>query len=878
MDPLAAPRWAEIDALFDAALGRAPDERTAWLRAECGADPALYRAVAALLRHDADAADALGEDAVAYGAALFEASHREAPAHDAAVGPGTRLGPYRVEAEIGRGGMGAVYRAARADGAFDKAVALKLVKRGMDTDEVLRRFRAERQILAGLDHPHIARLLDAGAHPDGRPFVAMELVDGEPITAHADRRRLGVAARLDLFAQVCDAVAYAHRHLVVHRDLKPSNILVTAAGARGEPHVKLLDFGIARLLDPAADALTRPGVRLLTPEYAAPEQRDGGPITTATDAYALGVLLHELLAGARPAPGVRPSAAVTDAAAAARGTTAPRLARALRGDLDAVVAAALRLDPAARYASAEALADDLARHRAGLPLAARRGSRASRLRKFVGRHRLGVGAGALAAAAALAFVAALGAEQRATAAERDRAAAAREEAEAVSAFLEDVVASADPFAAERLDTLRVRDVLARRSDALAAAFPDRPLVRARLLTTAGRVWARLGDDSLAAPLLDEAVALRRAHAAPAAELAESLGELARVRLRQGDAAAALAHARGAAAGLPPSAARGAALVDLGRALMGTGALAAAEDTLRAARALLRAHGAGVPARLDALSALARVVLERERIGAAEALLREGVALRRAHYGPGHPAVAAGLYALAEALRDARRPAEAEGPLREALAIQEAALGPEHPAVATSLSMLASVLRYQERYDEAIAAYERTLALERRLYGRVHPAVASTTGNYASLHKARGDYARAEALQAESLRLTRLASGADHYTTAMQTLKLASIVQKRRDWARAAGLYRAGLAGLEPTMARGDLSIEYNRQGLGACLTALGRHAEAERVLVDAYRHTRRAHGPDAASTQAILESVVALYEAWGRPAEAAEYAARRSAS
>src|SRR5690554_2629811 len=227
MSAFPTARWAEIDALFEQALDRPPDERTAFLRARCGDDPALYHAVTDLLASDAAAEAALGESATAFAANLL---HGVEPEPAEALAPGTRVGPYRIEGVLGRGGMGVVYRAARADGTFEKEVALKLVKRGMDTDEVLRRFRYERRILAGLDHPGIARMLDAGAAPDGRPYLVMECVEGEPITTHADRHRLPVAERLVLFERVCEAVTYAHRRLVVHRDLKPSNVLVTEEG------------------------------------------------------------------------------------------------------------------------------------------------------------------------------------------------------------------------------------------------------------------------------------------------------------------------------------------------------------------------------------------------------------------------------------------------------------------------------------------------------------------------------------------------------------------------------------------------------------------------------------------------------------------------
>src|SRR5690606_25102516 len=231
---------------------------------------------------------------------------------DAALAPGVRVGAYRIVHEIGRGGMGVVYLAERADEEFEKRVALKVVKRGMDTDEVLRRFRHERQILASLEHPNIARLLDGGATSDGRPYLVMEHVEGEPIDAYCDRRRLGIRERLELFRAVCDAVQHAHQRLVVHRDIKPSNILVTAAG---EP--KLLDFGIAKLLDdssPDATPHTRTGLRLLTPEYASPEQVRGAPVTTASDVYALGIVLYRLLSGRPPYEVHEPSVAEAERA------------------------------------------------------------------------------------------------------------------------------------------------------------------------------------------------------------------------------------------------------------------------------------------------------------------------------------------------------------------------------------------------------------------------------------------------------------------------------------------------------------------------------------------------------------------------------------
>ncbi len=400
-------RWEQIKDLLEAVLERPPAQRAAFLDEACAGDDALRAEVASLLaaHEDAAAADALDSPFL-----KPEASRPE----------GRRVGPYRLVRELGRGGMGTVHLAARADGQFEQQVALKLVHPGAATDEMLRRFRHERQILASLEHPHVARLLDGGVTEDGMPYLVMEYVEGAPLTEYCDAHRLSTEQRLHLFITVCDAVAFAHRNLVVHRDLKPGNIQLSKDG-----QVKLLDFGIAKLLnvEEVAETLTRTGVRLLTPEYAAPEQVLDKPLTTAADVYALGVILYELLTGYRPfyvrglSPGemervicqeepTKPSTAVSrgvevpeadppEAVSQARNTQPERLRRRLSGDLDNIVLMALRKEPARRYGSAEQLADDVRRHLAHLPVRARPDTVVYRASRFVRRHRLGVAATAL---------------------------------------------------------------------------------------------------------------------------------------------------------------------------------------------------------------------------------------------------------------------------------------------------------------------------------------------------------------------------------------------------------------------------------------------------------------------------------------------------
>jgi serine/threonine protein kinase len=428
-------RLGKIEQLFSECVQREAFAYAAFLDEACSGDFSLRREVEALLAADADAR-AIVESVIWRGTGLETAM---------ASWEGKRIGPYQIIRELGRGGMGVVFLASRADGQFDKQVAIKMVA-GIWAGPLLARFRQERQILAGLEHPNIARLLDGGVTPEGTPYLVMEYVQGEPLLAYCDRRMLSIPERLKLFRVVCSAVQYAHQNLVVHRDLKPANILVTSEGVP-----KLLDFGVAKLLP--RDAQTESAATLtafspLTPQYASPEQVQGGPISTATDVYALGALLYELLSGRKAhllrslapqeiaravcggdtkspsdAVGREDTAGLSAAVIAERRATVPeRLRKRLRGDLDDIVLRALRKEPVARYSSVEGLSDDVRRYLEGLPVVAHRGRGWYQSRKFIRRHAVRVAAGAAAVLALIAFALITRLEMARVTAERDNAA------------------------------------------------------------------------------------------------------------------------------------------------------------------------------------------------------------------------------------------------------------------------------------------------------------------------------------------------------------------------------------------------------------------------------------------------------------------------
>jgi serine/threonine-protein kinase len=526
MDP---ELWKAAQDLFHRAAELEGAAREAFLDEACSESPALREIVNGLLSGDQSAPEWLDRGADDASGILDSDVTGALP---------ERIGPYRVVGVLGSGGMGTVYEGERQDD-FSMRVALKSVRPGAVSHELLQRFQRERQILASLEHPSIARLLDGGEGPDGRPWFAMEYVDGEPIDEWCDNRKLDVRARVRLFLSVCRAVQYAHANLVLHRDLKPSNILVAG---NGEP--KLLDFGIARLLEADVDpGLTRdPNRQPLTPEYASPEQFREEPLTTASDVYQLGLMLYRLLTGRAPHPaGIRdrelarlrterqptwPSATVlhtpagagedpppsADEMASLRGVTPERLSRRLKGDLDTIVLKALRPEPGERYVSAEALADDLERHLGGRPVRARPPSLAYLAGRFIGRHRAAV------AAASVALLAILGAS--ATAVHQARTAAAeRDMATETAAFLEDLLTAPDPFQGGLgpADSVRMVDFIRYADDRIRNGLTDRPRTRARMLTLLGRVQMNLGDGERSVAALREAVEANRSVFGPDAQ-------------------------------------------------------------------------------------------------------------------------------------------------------------------------------------------------------------------------------------------------------------------------------------------------------------------------------------------------------------------------
>lgn len=790
--------WARLQSLFDVAISLGPAEREDYLNRECGPDTALRLQIESLIAASAEAGDWIDD--------LVGLASRELAPTAAA---GQRVGPWELIREIGRGGMGAVFLAHRVDGEYEARAAIKLIG-GMRTPENLRRFRAERQILAGLDHPNIARLLDGGSTDEGVPWVAMELVDGLPLDRYCDQAGLTVEQRIALFLDVCAAVAFAHRHLVVHRDIKPGNILVTAEGVP-----KLLDFGIAKLLDPeAADsAETRTAMRLLTPAYGSPEQLRGEPVTIAADVYALGVVLYRLLAGRMPydleeksLTEIERLVCELDPPRASTIALTPRLQRKLRGDLDTILMTALRKEPAARYASVDWFADDLRRHVTGLPVLARGEHWTYRARKFVRRHRAGVAVAAGLVLLITGFTGALGIQNQRLAAERDAATLARANAEQVTSFLTDVFTGSDP-ARSRGDSVTARELLDAGSLRIETELADQPALRATMMRVMGNVYMRLGRYDEARPLLEQAVAGHLALYGPDhAETADSRAVLATRLVNDGDLEASRQMFR---------------------------------QVLETRR---RLHGREHPDVASSLTDLGWIAERSEDLVEAESLYREALAVHRKVSDAADPKVARLVVRLGTVLRHTGRLDEAEPLLREAVASLRAHHGDVHPEVATALRNLAAMLRDKGDYQGADTLYSEVLTLRRQLHGNDHSDVATALGSYGLMLQQMGEYERALAAFTEAIDIEERVRQAPHpnFTFAYHNLA----VELSR-----AGRHDEAIARMQQAVRTGDevYPSEHPRRsllrlGLALAYTADGRHGEAEPWLRQAVA-LRREHLP-----------------------------------
>ncbi len=839
-------RWERIQEVFHRAADLPEPERAALLRDVSAQDPALAAEVEALLEVDAkpdQPLDRLAGSAVAGLIAETESAH-----------PGTMVGPYRIVREVARGGMGAVYEATRADGRYARRVAIKMVRAAaLDSEQTVARFHQERQILAALEHPNIATLFDGGVTEDGRPYFVMEFVEGEAITDWCSAQGLDVQARLRLFRDVCAAVQYAHRHLVVHRDLKPRNILVTADGT-----VKLVDFGIAKLLleegPEAATAMTRTGVLPLTPEYASPEQVRGEKITTASDVYSLGVVLFELLTGGLPYsldtgswPAVvravsetqpRKPSSVHEPGGALEMDT--RLRGLPAGELDNIVLMALRKEPDRRYESVERFSEDILNFLEGRPVLAQPDSVGYRLRKWTRRNRGVAAAAALLVISLLAGITATSWQAEVARAERDRSRRQAERAEQLADYVTGMLAAADPRVDSR--SVTVREVLTAAAERAERELADQPDLRASVQATIGRSLLSLGLYAEAEPVLRASVETRRALEAAPAALSASLNDYAIVQESLGD-------------------------VD------------AADRLLEEAFIALQAAGdtAGVEM-ANTLVNLGHIRQTRGEYEEAERIDRQALALRRALFGDRHEEVAIVLNNLGVVLGNQGRWDEAEPLHREAIDIMRATRGSEHPDLGSAIGTLAFVIEMRGDYPAADSLYREALAIRTASLGEGHPDALWTAQNLASMRLYTGDYHGAIQIAREVLSWRGRTLPDEHIMTSSTLHVLGRSLAALGRHREAEPALRESLELRRSTLPEGHWLVASSASALGECLAASGQSAEAEELLMAGYEGLARARGDANDRTIEALNALISFYQKAGRNADAERWRARLPAT
>ncbi len=862
---------------------------------------------------------------------------RDSGASPARVLP-DQIGPYKVLDFLGEGGMGAVYLAEQEQ-PIRRKVALKVIKLGMDTKEVIARFESERQALAMMNHPNIAQVHDAGTTDRGAPYFVMEYVPGVPIADYCDRHRLSTRERLEIFIPVCQAIQHAHQKGIIHRDIKPSNILVAVQD--GKPVPKIIDFGVAKATNQRLTektVFTQQGYLIGTPEYMSPEQAEmtGLDVDTTTDIYSLGVLLYELLVGALPFdPRVlrragfdevrriirevdppKPTTRLSSLGQLAKGIAERRhtdvvsLAKELRGDIDWITLKAMEKDRTRRYASSSELAADIERHLRNEPVAACPPTSLYRVRKFVRRHRMGAGVAAVAVVVLIAFAATMAVQAQRIARQRDRA-------ERVSAFLVSLFEASDPDRSKG-DRLTARELLDTGVARLGRELANEPETRAALMHTIGSVYFQLGRDAEAERAFEQALPFRRTLSGRGRlKLAATLNELGKIYFRKGDYVraeagfrdvldirrrvlgadhpdvgkslhnlATVADQRGQLAEAEAlykqalsllkktndPAESGFCLMNLSGLYARQGKLSDALDTAHEALDLLR-NSLGVEHSwtLYAINNYAHDLYDLGEYAQAEQLQREVLSIRRKLLGDSHFEVGVAYYNLGNTLDEQGRFAEAEQALRESLAIKRRVLPDPHVQTAWTLNDLAIVLTDQRRCAEAESLYREALAMFRRVKDSDPGSAASSLHGLGDVYACRGQIGEAEKHYRAALELRQKTFGASHATVADTEAALGRLLTERGAYEEADRLLQEALEIRRKSLPPTHWRIGYTQALLGNCLKGERRFDEAEPLLLAGFETLRTKRGEGREETLRAASGLVALYEAWGKPDQAAAW-------
>ena len=842
-------RWEKIQLLFEKTLELNASERQNFLKNECGNDKELFDEIISLL-----AADEKQHS-------IFSASAADYVPIDDANLDGKIFGSYRAIKQIGSGGMGSVYLAERADGVFEQKVALKVVKPGMNSHEIISRFEEERQILARLQHPNIARLLDGGISELGLPYFTLEYVEGKPITEYCDDNNLTIEQRLELFKEVCKAVLFAHQNLVIHRDIKPGNILVQEDGT-----VKLLDFGIAKVFEENAEEkfVTRTGMRVMTPEYASPEQVRGEPVNTATDIYSLGLILYQLLTGCQPyeVPSTsalemeriicltepqKPSTMITKIFLSAadsrqktspefisqkRKTTIPKLKKRISGDLDNICLMAIRKEPERRYSSIAQFITDIDNHITGLPVIARKSTTSYRTKKFIQRHKVGV---VVTAVSVLIIALVTTFYTIRLAEERDRAKLEAEKSKKVSEFLAGIFKVSDPEQS-RGETVTARELLDNGVKKIESELSGQPEVMANMLGVTGNVYKSLGLYETALVLLNRAYSINDSLlGSDSPETAKSLNDLAGLNFAMGNYELAIDEYNDA--------------VEKRKKIFGDESLEAAES----------------------MNDLAMVLREEGDYDKSERLLTTSLSVRKKLLSSESPEVAQSINNLALLKEDMGQYEESKKLFVESLKIKQKAYGKIHPSITETIGNLAMLLQQMGEYEEASKLFNETLRIDKKLYGDVHPSISTDLYNIASNTLLMGDLNEAEKLYSDVLELDRKLLGEEHPYIALDINNLAGILSDRGDYENAEKLYKESLNLNKKIYGEEHPEVATSLSNLGVMYNRWGKLSRAEPLLKSALDMRIKLLGENHPNVVTSLNIYAALLTSQKKYNEAVKY-------
>jgi len=879
--------------IVEAALELPTERRTAYIDEACG--------------DDADFAERVRELIAAHEHAEPPETRTAAP-QQSSPGDLKQIGPYRLLEKLGEGGMGEVWLADQHE-PIRRKVALKIIKPGMDSKQVVARFEAERQALAMMDHPSIAKVYDAGATPAGRPYFVMEHVKGVPITEHCDRHKLTNQQRLELFVQVCEGVQHAHQKAVIHRDLKPGNVLISVQD--GNPLPKIIDFGVAKataqkLTDKTMH--TQLGMLIGTLEYMSPEQAEmtGQDVDTRADVYALGVVLYELLVGALPFDPAalrevgleaivrkiredeppKPSTRLgslgehSTESARRRRTNPPALKRELSGDLDWITMKALEKDRTRRYASPLELAADIRRYLTDQPVLAGPPSAMYRARKFVKRNTVVVVAASVVLVMLIVFAVAMAVQAGRIASERDRANLEARAKGQVSDFMKDLFTVSDPAEA-RGGSITARELLDRGAEKIGVMLVEQPDVGAELAAVIGEVYRNLGLYEEAEPLLDQYLATSRelfGDAHPnALDAMEELGALYYAQGRYDDAEPFLAEVNEVRRR------------DLGQdhpdtlnAMANLAALLAAQGRHDEAEALgletlegrKRVLGEGHEDTVTSMNNLGTLYAEQGRYKEAEPLFFDALESRKRSLGEDHPSTLRAMSNLAIVYKLLDRYDEALTLLLEAIEIRKRVSGDDHPDTLAAVSNLANAYADQQRYDEAEPLFIEALEGQKRKLGHEHPVTLISVNNLALMYQKQGRYDDAEPLYRQALEGYRRLLGDGHPRTTIVMGNLGSFYLEAGHADKAAPLLEEAAEHETRIQGRRNWSTAVTIRRYGASMTALGRYDEAEANLLEAHEILTETLGADNTRTQDAVSNLVDLYEAWGKRDRAAAWRAK----